>query len=140
MSISDWQFLSVIAFFAGMLLGAFAIIKAIDWDAGKARKKIDFLEEVVNAYKDRALRAESAQHDAWIAVEEAGRKKEEYRQKWADELQKRLDLADKLEKYTGGKPVESGAEDASGMKQFYDEKLLQTFKEEKHDGEVSSGD
>ena len=109
MSNTLWACVSIAVFVAGIFIGV-----CVDGrQSGESRKTVWSLEELIDRLRSEVVDAQSMAHEAWESTRAAKDETQKYKEMWADELQKRLDLAEKLNKYTGGTPSES-MEDTDG--------------------------
>ena len=109
MSNALWAAICLAVFVVGIVIGF-----SVDGQQAKWSKRVSRnLDDLVERLRADVASAQSMQHEAWMSVHDAEEKTKKYKEMWADELQKRLDLAEKLSKYTGGTPSE-GTEDVDG--------------------------
>lgn len=107
MSNELWAATCLAVFVAGIIIGF-----RVDGQQAKWSKRVSrSLDDLVVRLRADVASAQSMQHEAWMSALDAKEETKKYKEMWANELQKRLDLADKLEKYTGGTPS-VGTEDA----------------------------
>ena len=77
----------------------------VDGQQAKWSKRVSRnLDDLVVRLRADVVSAQNMQHEAWMSAHDAKEETKKYKEMWADELQKRLDLAEKLNKYTGGAP------------------------------------
>ena len=121
MSNGDWVFMVLISLVIGLLVGSFVTEKAINWQKDKWIKEAERKEEELKRTRDSALRWESDAHNnrnllymeqrsrhvdkLCLERENSALKTEngKLKKQYADELQKRLELAELVKKYERGK-------------------------------------
>lgn len=107
MSNELWAAICLAVFVAGIVIGFSVDGQQAKWSRRVSRN----LDDLIVRLKADVVSAQSMQHEAWMSAHDAEEETKKYKEMWADELQKRLDLAEKLNKYTGGTPS-VGTEDA----------------------------
>lgn len=110
MNNGDWMFVVLVALVLGLLIGAWICEKVEGYRTKVLAGKLEDQTAIAAYYKERTRGLENDLVGKLRELGNAKEAREKYREFWADELQKRLDLAEKLSKYTGGAPSE-GTED-----------------------------
>lgn len=110
MSNGDWMFCVLVSLLIGLLVGAWIYGKVEDYRTRVTARKLEEQTAIAAYYKGCTRDREDELVGKLCELGKAKADRDKYRELWADELQKRLDLAEKLRKYTGGAPSE-GTED-----------------------------
>lgn len=113
MSANDWTFLILVSLLIGLLLGAWINQKIDDYRSRVLEQRLEEKTSLAAYYKACTDDREKERIDLLRDLTKAKSERDKYREFWADELQKRLDLADKLEKYTGGRPTTGRGESSA---------------------------
>lgn len=104
MNSGDWMFVVLVTLLIGLLVGAYINDKLEDYRTKVLDRKMEDQSALAAYYKACTKDRENELVDTMRRLKNAEIDRDKYRERWADELQKRLDLAEKLNKYTGGAP------------------------------------
>ena len=130
MSNYDWMFVSLMALLIGLLVGAWIFYKAEDHRTRALARKLEEQTAIAAYYKERTRGLEDELAGKLRELDNAKEARDKYREFWGDELQKRLELAELVQRH------EQAQKDTA---EFVTE-AIKTAKAEVNRGEVSSGD